>query len=295
MEIVYEDLAPWVTSVVEAFVEKSPANTLNLDPAEKAWDKPLVGFARGDDPLFRQIRDDIGPFYWTPAQIFRLSHPSIPFQPEELSVVSYILPQTAATCSDQRKETDYPAPRWAFSRHYGELFNCELRQHLVAQLTDAGFPAVAPERSPLFDYRQSDKVGIASNWSERHTAFVAGLGTFGLSDGLITSLGKAVRIGSVVEKIPLTPTVRPYQTHHDYCLWFAKGTCGACIKRCPTAAIDDNGHDKTRCHAYIRGKTAPYVQQRFQIQATPCGLCQVKIPCENSIPPQINLPDSASK
>jgi len=287
-----DNLVPWVVSIIERYVDEAATNTLNLPSAEKAWDKPLVGFANGADPLFRSIREDIGPFYWTPAQIFRLSHPTHTFQPEELSVISYVLPQTGPTREGQSKETTYPAMRWARSRYYGEIFNCELRQHLAASLTDAGFPAIAPERSPLFDYRQSEKVGIASNWSERHTAFVAGLGTFGLSDGLITPAGKAVRIGSVVAKIPLPATPRPYQSHQEYCLWFSKGTCGACIKRCPAEAITANGHDKSHCHAYIREVTAPYAQQQFQVQATPCGLCQVKIPCEKRIPTQTNASDN---
>jgi len=32
---------------------------------------------------------------------------------------------------------------------------------------------------------------LQSNWSERHVAFIAGLGTFGLSRSLITPLGTA--------------------------------------------------------------------------------------------------------
>ncbi|MDP3488049.1 MAG: hypothetical protein Q8S19_08990 [Bacillota bacterium] len=38
--------------------------------------------------------------------------------------------------------------------------------------------------SPLFTSKASGKYGYVSIWSERHTAFVAGLGTFGLCDGL---------------------------------------------------------------------------------------------------------------
>lgn len=41
----------------------------------------------------------------------------------------------------------------------------------------------------------STQYGFASSWSERHTAHFCGLGTFGVSDGLITSVGKAVRVG----------------------------------------------------------------------------------------------------
>jgi ferredoxin len=37
-------------------------------------------------------------------------------------------------------------------------------------------------------------------------------------------------------KVPATP--RPYQDHHAYCLFFSKGICGKCIKRCPADAID---------------------------------------------------------
>jgi epoxyqueuosine reductase QueG len=52
--------------------------------------------------------------------------------------------------------------------------------------------------------------GYASSWSERHAAHAAGLGTFGLCDGLITPKGKAMRAGSVVAKIQVEPSIRFY-------------------------------------------------------------------------------------
>ena len=39
---------------------------------------------------------------------------------------------------------------------------------------------------------------------ETHAAHAAGLGTFGLCDGLITPIGKAIRVGSVVAKMNFT-------------------------------------------------------------------------------------------
>ena len=159
-----------------------------------------------------------------------------------------------------------------------------LRLHLVEQLTSAGFPAVAPERLADFGYRDSERFGIASNWSERHTAWIAGLGTFGLSDGLITRAGKAVRFGSVVARAELVATPRPYTGHQDWCLWHARGTCGVCMKRCPIDAITEKGHDKAACFDYIRNITTPYVRDNYGTGATPCGLCQVKIPCEAKPP-----------
>ncbi len=276
--------AAWIGEIVRDFWRDSPANTLGNGTGEKAWGEPELGFARGDDPFFPCFKAEIGPFFWTPEEAFRQGFPDLDRPALRLTVISWCLPQTEATRADQRRETLYPAERWARSRDQGEAFNCALRLHLAAELTAAGFPAVAPERSPLFDYRRSEKFGIASNWSERHVAFVAGLGTFGLSDGLITRRGKAVRFGSVVAAIDLEPTPRPYAGHQDWCLWFARGICRACEKRCPVGAIDAAGHDKDRCRDYIRTVTAPHARQHYGTDFTPCGLCQVRIPCEGRVP-----------
>jgi epoxyqueuosine reductase len=275
--------AAWINTIVERFWAEAPS-AITHSNGERLWSSPRVGFARGDDPLFSRLKDDIGDFYWTPEEAFALAFPKRPVPAARLSVISYLLPQTAATRADQRRQTLQPARRWAHSRYYGEIFNCELRLHLAAALTAAGCPAVAPERLPGFDYRRSQRFGLASNWSERHTAHIAGLGTFGLSDGLITPMGKAVRFGSVVAAIQIPPTPRPYRGHQDWCLWHAKGTCGACIRRCPAAAISEQGHDKERCRAYIREVTTPYASSHYDTGATPCGLCQVGIPCESRRP-----------
>ena len=273
----------WIESIIRDFCA-SARNSLHMQTGEPAWAEPQIASARGDDPLFEQVKTDIGPFYWTPLDAFRLAWPDLHATAADLAVIVYTLPQTEATRLDQREATQFPAERWARSRFHGEEFNCALRLHLVEQLTSAGFPAVAPERLADFGYRDSERFGIASNWSERHTAWIAGLGTFGLSDGLITRLGKAVRFGSVVARVDLEATPRSYQGHQDWCLWHARGTCGVCMKRCPIDAITEKGHDKAACFDYIRNITTPYVRDNYGTGANPCGLCQVKIPCEAKPP-----------
>jgi epoxyqueuosine reductase QueG len=273
----------WIESIIHKFC-RSGQNALGPPFQEPAWGTPLVGYARGDDPCFERLKKDIGPFYWTPLDAFRRCFPQVETTAEDLAVISYALPQTPATRKNQRTASRFPARRWAHSRFYGEEFNCLLRCHLAKTLSDAGFPAIAPERLDEFGYRESPRFGLASNWSERHTAWIAGLGTFGLSDGLITRAGKAVRFGSVVTKMNLSPSKRPYRGHQDWCLWYVNGTCGVCMKRCPINAIRKSGHDKLSCHNYIRQVTVPYVQQHYGTDTTPCGLCQVKIPCEDRLP-----------
>ena len=278
-----------IEEIIRGFWASAASNSLQMDTGEKAWAEPHVAVAAGDDPFFQRIKELIGPFHWTPLEAYALAFPDSPVSAGELRVISYVLPQTPQTVADQRNETVMPAERWARSRFHGEEFNCDLRNHLADTLTRAGYPAVAPERLSAFGYRQSERFGIASNWSERHAAFVAGHGTFGLSDGLITRWGKAVRFGSVVARIDLPVTRRPYgEDHHAWCLWYARGKCGACAGRCPVTAITaTEGHDKQACFVYIRETTTPYVEKSYGTGATPCGLCQVKIPCESRVPPEL--------
>ena len=276
--------AAWVEQLIREYWATSPQNILKEGSNEKAWDEPFVGFARACHPLFRQFAQDLSPFYWTPQQAFQLAFPEGQETAEDLCVISWVLPQTAATRADQSQVKELPAERWARSRDFGERFNCALRLHIATTLTTAGYPAVAPERLSEFGIQRSERSGLASNWSERHTAHVAGLGTFGLSDGLITKRGKAVRFGSVVARIDLPGTPHDYANHQAWCLWYARGTCGACSQRCPVDAISDAGHDKDKCFDYIQKVTAPYVHEVFGTSETPCGLCQVCIPCEQRIP-----------
>ncbi len=277
------DPADWMRACIEEFAG-SGENTLNEETYEPAWARPLVGFSKGDDPLYLEIKHDIGPFYWTPQDAFTKAFPSSGAMDKELTVISWILLHTDRTKADSRKEKCYPSERWARSRKYGEEFNVMLRNQVVAVLNGAGYEAVAPTNHPSWERKVSERYGFASVWSERHAAYVAGLGTFGLCDGLITAAGKAMRCGSVVARIRIPPTDRPYADLHAYCLFFSKGTCGKCIKRCPAGAITGAGHDKKKCLAYEDSVTTPYVQSRFGIEAYGCGLCQTAVPCESRIP-----------
>lgn len=279
-----KDLAPWITSFIENFIELSSENTLQNADHEKAFENPLVGFSRGDDPLYRGYKETVGPFHWTPEEIFSLTFPKTPIKPEGLTVISWILPQTRATKADNRKEKTYPAERWARARIYGEEVNVKLRKTIIAALEEKGIQAVAPLLSPHWGTKMSDKYVLASTWSERHAAYAAGLGTFGLCDGLITSRGKAMRAGSVVAAVQVPPTPRPYTHHRAYCLFFTQGVCGKCIDRCPVGALSEAGHDKLKCLAHLKPPTADYVKSHYGFDGYGCGLCQTGVPCESKIP-----------
>jgi epoxyqueuosine reductase len=272
-----------ITSLIKYFTANSPLNSLQNEAKEKAWDEPLVGFSRGEDPLYELYKDKVGPFHWTPLEIFQQTFPGTPAKADELTVISWILPQTEQVKADLRKETKNPAERWVRARMYGELFNEALRKYVSESLTKAGHLAVAPTLSPNFKMEKSERYVFASTFSERHAAYASGLGTFGLCDGLITPKGKAMRCGSVVARIQIAATPRPYEDHHAYCLFYAKGTCGICLKRCPGGAISKSGHDKLACMKQL-GVTTQYSEKQFGITGYGCGFCQTGTPCESRIP-----------
>ena len=129
-------------------------------------------------------------------------------------------------------------------------------------------------------------VGYASNWSERHVAHAAGLGTFGLSDALITPRGAAHRCGSVVVNMSLEPTPREYEGPYARCWFHTSGgsECGVCIERCPCGAITAEGHDKAACQLYVYEKIKGEISEKLQAETPGCGLCQTKVPCQDGYP-----------
>lgn len=278
------DLAEWMKALVADFILNSPENNLGESYREKAFDAPLVGFASGEDPLFDSLKEHVGQFHLSPLEIYDLSFPGEDLPAGELTVISWVLPQTEATRRDNRSQKVFPSERWARARIFGEQVNDKLRRHVVSELGKRGYRAVAPVLSPHFKRVDSERYVFASTWSERHVAHVAGLGTFGLCDGLITPLGKAMRLGSVVVRASIPPTSRPYTHHRQYCLFFTHGTCGKCIPRCPVGALGPEGHDKRRCMAHLRPASRDFVMANYGFDGYGCGLCQTGVPCEDRIP-----------
>jgi epoxyqueuosine reductase QueG len=278
------DPAVWISTAIQEFIKRSTANTLQNTNNEKAFKDPLVGFSNGADLLYEGYKNYVGAFHWTPLEIFAQAFPDATVKPDQLTVISWILPHMEVTKADNRRETIYPSERWARARGYGEEVNATLRKHVVATLQAEGYKAIAPQLFPGWTRKTSEHYGLASTWSERHAAYASGLGTFGLCDGLITPRGKAVRVGSVVANIQIPPSRRPYTNPHDYCLFFTQGICGKCILRCPVGAITEAGHDKPKCFQHVEVDTVDYVLSHFGFDGYGCGLCQTGVPCESKIP-----------
>ena len=272
-----------IENLIRDFIANSSQNNMQNEAGDPAWDSALVGFVSGADQIWQQYKEYVGAFHWTPWEVFNQHCPEENVSAEQLTVISWILPQREFVRKTNRQTKKYPSEEWARIRVYGEAFNVALRNHIVSSLEKSGHASVAPMLVPNWTIVKSKRYSYASSWSERHAAHAAGLGTFGLCDGLITAKGKAMRAGSVVAKLSIEPTPRPYADHRAYCLFFAEGTCGKCIDRCPVRAITEAGHDKEKCRRHL-ARARGYVKKTYKFEGYGCGLCQVGVPCEAGIP-----------
>lgn len=249
-----------------------------------AFDTPLIGFSSASDSYYSYYKNHISSnFYLLPQEWLKCVYHRN-FDPANVSIISWALPQTSENRSLSRQKSDCPALQWQMVRVYGEECNCAMAKALQDWFNEKGIEAVAPIIAKDFSWYDSEQFYLISNWSERHTAFISGLGTFGLCDGLITKKGKAARFGSIIINLSLKTTARTYTKWDEYCQ--AKNGCKACINRCPANAISkEYGHNKALCQKYHKNVIKPIAKSRYNYSGLAvCGLCQTGVPCECSIP-----------
>lgn len=247
----------------------------------KIFEEPLVGFASASDELFvTEFKKEgvIHPEYLSPLE----------WLPSAKTVISFFLPFTVEVKKSNRNRTDDSyepsipqrcSAEWLHARIEGQIFLDKITDYIQSILENEGFETVCPTTSG----RLHMITPYISTWSERHAAYAAGLGTFGLSKGLITEKGMAGRFGSVITNAEFDADIRPYSEPFEYCTM-----CGACMMKCPAGAIDKArgcalGKDQLICSPYVsKGKFPPHgPNQRVRFG---CGKCQCGVPCESGIP-----------
>lgn len=235
---------------------------------------PLLGISSADDPLYDRLKapEAIGPWVLTPVQWLSGAR----------SVLSFFFPFSPQIIQSNRQDAQMPSPAWLHGRVEGQALLFRLARWLIAMLVRSGWRAVCPCLDPRFasiehqgtDARFPPQAAYTSRWSERHAAYIGGLGTFGLSKGLITEEGTCGRFLSLITDLPLSPTPRSYSGLYDHCT-----RCGACVRRCPVGAISlEGGKDHTAC-AYYVDLTMTLCAPRYG-----CGKCQTGVPCQSRLP-----------
>ena len=156
-EKVLQNSGAWIEGVIGDFIATSPFNTMRNEAGERAWDYALVGFASGADPIWQQYKEYVGAFHWTPWEVFNQHCTKETTGPEELTVISWVLPQRKTVRKANRRAKKYPSEEWARIRVYGEEFNAALRRHAVKSLKEKGHEAIAPMLVPNWTIVRSER------------------------------------------------------------------------------------------------------------------------------------------
>lgn len=259
------------------YILSAPENRVQADYAIRPeltglplYAAPVLAVGDAADPLFEGLKapEAVGEWFRTPEE----------WLPGARRVISFFLPFSEEV-KRSNFEGDDPSPLWLHGRIEGQSFLTQVTRWLQAQLEAEGHAAVIPTLHP--EFRAAEKAkdpggpAFTSSWSERHVAFVCGLGTFGLNRGLITEKGMAGRFASLVTTAEMPVTERAYTDLYEYC-----SQCGACIRRCPVNAITREGKAHDPCADFLND-----IKLRFAPRYG-CGKCQVKVPCMDGIPPK---------
>jgi len=271
----------YLIKIASDFVENSKDNYIANEIAisenvvgMKIFEAPIFAFGASNDEYFTLFKKPsaIGKHFLIPKE----------WLPQSKTVISFFLPFSEAVKNGNRSVKLWPSEEWLHARIEGQAFINKLSMYLKSELINAGYSSLVPSLDERFWFNEDSpppEVPFTSNWSERHVAFVCGLGTFGLSKGLITSKGIAGRFGSIITELYLSPQKREYENIYEYC-----SMCGACVKKCPVNAISiENGKNHMICSKFL-DKTAEKYKPRLG-----CGKCQIGVPCEGKIPRQHNI------
>ena len=275
-----------IQKLAEEFIETSPFNHIgpHTNDAEdvyglRVFDGPLMAIGRADDPYWQKL--------WEPQIVGAQFMLPTEWVSGAKSVISFFLPATQKIKDETAKDRLKVPKEWLCARTDAQWVLMSLVDLVCETLHAEGYQAIVPSDDPRFTFRGSMREStfggrlnnfkeygrseeeyeeyIAqpcyarmqsivfppynSNWSERHVAFVCGLGTFGLSTNLITEKGSSGRFMSVVTDWEADRyDVRPYTDYMEYC-----NRCGKCVTCCPGGAITLEGKSKKQCHSFFQG------------------------------------------
>ena len=239
--------------------------TLNRETdtcSEDFWRSPLVAYADASDPMMKKLKTWIDPKHMLPQDML----------PTAESVICFFLPFKEEISKSNRKGRT-ASDQWVESYIETNKLIEKINDNIKTELAKYGYACETTPATHNFDPEV-----LISYWSHRHLAYIAGLGTFGINNMLITDQGCSGRFGSCVTDLKLKPSIRP---DSEYCLYKEKGTCGACVKSCVNGALTFDGFDRFKCYEMLLENDGFY---DTGTTTDVCGKCIAGMPCAHKNP-----------
>jgi epoxyqueuosine reductase QueG len=251
MEIKMKEIfESFVIEFVRCFNEK--------DASGGKWREPCFAYASANDPMFKELKTVIGKHHKLPEDIME----------DGKTVLTYFIPINK-NIADSNISGYFASEDWA--RAYLETI--DLIKAINAGL-DHLFKLHGWKIELTADNRSWDPETMKCNWSHRHAAYIAGLGTWGVNHGLITEKGLCGRIGTLITDAYIEPTERP---EIEACLYKRNGSCHQCVDACPVSALGlPDIYKNWDCKAVTDENAVHHEGIGF---ADVCGKCMCGMPC----------------
>ena len=259
-----QQLTHFIQSYISAYQQREEIAT--------CYGEPLVGFADAWHPYIQNLPQVISPTHELPQNIL----------PDVKTIIAYYVPFTKDLAKSNRTGGITASPEWARAYEETNALFVELNEELIRFIhAKAGHAGITPKAVTFYQDR------LISDWSQRHIAYAAGLGTFGLNNMLLTRCGCCGRFSTVLTNLDLEAD-QPLT--EEYCLYKKNGTCGACVKHCPTGALTYDGYDRFKCYAVCKENAKIYTQfgssytnedgsGSNSVGSEVCGKCITGSPC----------------
>ncbi len=245
-----------IVTAIEAFRTSQNART--------SWKTPLIAVADAGDKLFPRLKEVVRPTHALPEELL----------PGAQSVIAYFLPFEESIPRSNRTGR-LASEEWAVAYIETNALIAAINGRLAADLREQGHKTVLIPATHNFDEET-----LMSDWSHKHVAYIAGLGTFGLHHMLITAQGCAGRLGTLVTDAVIEPTPRPAGAA---CLHKHNGSCQACVRKCVAGALTETGVDFDRHACYAVCLENGQLHSALGL-ADVCGKCASIVPCSFTNP-----------
>ncbi len=206
------------------------------------WGTPLVGFADASHPYILALKEIIGPSHFMPTDVLE----------DAAIIIAYYVPFTRELAKTNRTSGRLASSKWALAYEQTNAMFGYLNAHLIGYLEQNGYHAAVSKQASTFDQEK-----LISNWSQRHFAYAAGLGTFGLNNMLITKSGCCGRYSTIVTNLDMAPDM---PLSEELCLFKKDGSCGVCMKKCPMEALSITGYKRQKCYSLLRENAKLYTE-----------------------------------
>ncbi len=217
-----------VNNLIERFITEKVSENIY----ETEYKTPIVGYADAKNPLFEKLKEVGHPDHLLPTDLLD----------DAKTVVSFFIPFTQ-NLVDINKSHNYVAPSWALAYVETNSLITDINNGIKELLNEMGIKVSTMKATHNFDEDL-----IMSRWSHRHVAYIAGLGTFGINNLLITERGCAGRLGSFAINHYIEPSEIQKK---ELCLYKQNKSCTYCFDNCPVDAFDDEEFARSRCYDYL--------------------------------------------